>query len=205
MSNERKTEGIVRDHFRGFADVVLIEEQSSDNPKIKKLLSTASKAGLGAGYPEFIIQLKQNSDLVIVVECKASIAKHESVKRDKPKEYGVDGALLYSAYLSKDYDVLSVAVSGETESALKVSHFLQLKGENVAIEKFGNKLLAVEDYLEGYIKSPEKLRQDYDSLIVFSRDLNRKLHKNKILESDRSLLISCILIALENTAFLIFG
>jgi type I restriction-modification system DNA methylase subunit len=202
MANERKTENIVRDHFRKDAKQILIEEQISDSPKIKKLLSTASKAGSGSGYPEFIIQVKENSELIIIVECKAKIEKHESVNRDNPKEYAVDGALLYASYLSRDYDVLSIAVSGEKKSNIKISHFLQLKGENKAIQKFGGKLLSIDNYLEGYIKSPEKLRQDYNSLIMFSRDLNKKLHKNKILESDRSLLISCVLIALENKAFL---
>lgn len=200
--NERKTEAIVRSHFEKFRDSVEIEEQSSDNPRIKKLLSIASKGGSGAGYPEFIIQPKDNIDLLIVVECKPSVAKHESPHRDQPKHYAVDGALLYSSYLSRDYDVLSIAVSGENKRGLKVSHFLQLKGTNKAVGKFGDVLLSPGDYVQGYIKSPEKLRQDYESLLAFSRDLNKKLHKNKILESDRSLLISCILIALENKAFL---
>lgn len=35
----------------------------------------------------------------------------------------------------------------------------------------------------------------------FAKQLNEELHKNKILESQRALLISCILIALENKAF----
>jgi hypothetical protein len=41
--NERKTEAIVRNHFQKFLDKVIIEEQKSDSPKIKKLLLTASK------------------------------------------------------------------------------------------------------------------------------------------------------------------
>ena len=56
-------------------------------------------------------------------------------------------------------------------------------------------------YLNGYLKSPEKFRQDYKSLLDFSRNLNDRLHTHKILESQRSLPISCILIALANPAF----
>lgn len=97
---------------------------------------------------------------------------------------------------------MAIAVSGEDRNALKISHFLQLKGENTAIDKFSNKLLSANGYLEGYIKSPEKFRQDYDKLLTFSKELNEKLHSYKIVESDRSLLISCVLIALENAAFL---
>ena len=200
--NESKTEIIVRDHFRKYFDSIIFEEKKSDNPRITKLLSAASKSGAGQGYPEFIIQYKNNPDLLIVIECKADITKHESKNRNQPKDYAVDGALLYSSYLSREFDVLSIGVSGENERELKISHFLQLKGKKKAIEKFSSKLLPTGDYLNGYIKSPEKFRQDYDKLLSFSKDLNEKLHGYKILESDRSILIGCILIALENSAFL---
>jgi len=201
MANERKTETIVRQHFNKFLDCIEIEEQRSDNPKIDKLLKSASKKGGGKGYPEFIITYKTNSDLLIVVECKANTTKHESKDRDKYSEYAVDGALLYASYLSKGFDVLAIAISGETKQSLKVSHFLHLKDEKKATPIFGNKLLSAEDYLNGYLKSPEKFRQDYNALLDFTKKLNEKLHAYKILESQRSLLISSILIALENVVF----
>lgn len=200
--NESKTEIIVRDHFRKYFNDIVFEEKKSDNPRITKLLSAASKSGTGQGYPEFIIQYKNNADLLIIIECKADITKHESNSRNQPKDYAVDGALLYSSYLAREFDVISIGVSGENERELKVSHFLQLKGDKRAVEKFSSKLLPVGDYLNGYIKSPEKFRQDYDKLLSFSKELNDKLHGYKILESDRSVLIGCILIALENSAFL---
>ncbi|PIZ45522.1 methyltransferase, partial [Candidatus Wolfebacteria bacterium CG_4_10_14_0_2_um_filter_39_18] len=200
--NESKTEIIARDHFRKYFDDIVFEEKKSDNPRIAKLLSAASKSGAGQGYPEFIIQYKNNPDLLIVIECKADIIKHESKGHNQPKDYAVDGALLYSSYLAREFDVISIGISGENERELKVSHFLQLKGNKRAIEKFSSKLLPVGDYLSGYIKSPEKFRQDYDKLLSFSKELNDKLHGYKILESDRSVLIGCILIALENSAFL---
>lgn len=199
--NERKTESIVRQHFSKFLDTVYIEEQRSDNPKIDKLLKTASKKGDGKGYPEFIISYKINPDLLIVVECKADVTKHESKDRDKYSEFAVDGALLYASYLSKGFDVLAIAVSGETKQSLKVFHFLHLRGEKKATPIFGDKLLSIDDYLNGYLKSPEKFRQDYNSLLDFAKQLNEKLHTYKIPEKDRALLISCVIIALENNAF----
>jgi len=201
MANERKTENIVRSHFEQFKDIIHSEEQFSDSSKIDKLLKTASKKGSGKGKPEFIISFKNNSDLLIVIECKADILKHESANRDKFSEFAVDGVLLYSSYLSKDFDVLGIAVSGETIQNLKISHFLHLRNERKATEIFGNKLLSAQNYLDGYLHSPEKFRQDYNSLLEFTKKLNEKLHTYKILESQRSLLISCILIALENQAF----
>lgn len=206
MANERKTENIVRSHFTKYIDsnesqCINIEEQISDNPKIKKLLTTASKKGSGIGKPEFIITFNNNLDFLIVVECKAEISKHESPNRDKFSEFAVDGVLLYSSYLSNDFDVLAIAVSGQTKSHLKISHFLHLRGEKEPVSIFGDELLPVNDYLNGYLKSPDKLRQDYSSLLDYTKKLNETLHSHKILESQRGLLISCILIALENKPF----
>ena len=200
MANERKTEAIVRSHFEKYRDIIQLEEQASEHPKIDKLLTSASKKGSGKGRPEFIIRFLGNADLLLVIECKADIAKHESSDQDRFSEYAVDGALLYASYLSKDFDVLAIAVSGQ-DRPLKVSHFLQLKGEKKAVPIFGSALLSADDYLEGYLKSPEKFRQDYHSLLDFTKRLNETLHGYKVLESQRSLLISCILIALENKAF----
>ena len=201
MANERKTENIVRSHFEQFKNIIHIEEQASDNAKIDKLLKTASKKGSGKGRPEFLITFNRNSDLLIVVECKSDTLKHESPSKDKFADFAVDGVLLYAAYLAKDFDVLAIAVSGETMQNLKISHFLHLKNERKATPIFSDKFLTPQNYLDGYLKSPEKFRQDYNTLLEFTKKLNEKLHTYKILESQRSLLISCILIALEDEAF----
>jgi len=201
MANERKTENIVRRHFTKFEDSCKIEEQKSENPKINKLLQNASKRGNRAGYPEFIISSNDYPDFLIVIECKAKPSKHESVTRDKYAEYAVDGVLLYSSFLSKEFDVLSIAVSGENKTELKISHFLQLISDHKAKEIFSNQFLDYKSYIKGYLHTPQKLNQDYNKLLEFSKILNDTLHSHKIVESKRSLLISGILIALENRAF----
>jgi len=202
MANERITEDIVRKHFNFYPNECTIEEQKSSTPKIDKLLKNASKKGGGKGHPEFIISsIKNNPDFIIVVECKANIAKHQSSTLDKYDEYAVDGALLYASFLSKEYDVLAIGVSGQNLKELKVSHYLYLKGERKPVPIFGNKLLDIESYINSYLKSPEKFRQDYNALLDFSRELNVELHHHKIPEKDRALLISSILIALDDKAF----
>ncbi len=201
MANERKTERIVRSHFEKYTDIIHIEEQISDNPKIEKLLKLASKKGTGKGFPEFIITFKKYSELIIVIECKADIRKHESQNRDKYSEFAVDGALLYASYLSKEYDVIAIAVSGTKESNLSISHFLHLKELKTSTPIFSNSLLSAESYLDKYQTSDEKFRQDYDTLIDYSKSLNDELESKKVKESQRSLLISGAMIALDNKVF----
>ncbi len=202
MANERKTEQIVRKHFERFANEITIEEQSSDIPKINKLLKTASKKGSGKGYPEFIISFKNNADLLIVIECKANITKHESEKKNKYSDFAVDGVLIYASYLSKEFDVIAIAVSGEIENNLKISHFLQLKNTETAHNIFNDDtFLSVNDYIKAYKTDERKFNQDFQKLLKYSRSLNDKLHSYKVPESQRSLLISGILIALTDLAF----
>lgn len=206
MANERITEdffreGIKKDELYKLGKIIL-EEQSSKNIKVDKLLKNASKGGVGTGRPEFIIQFKDCSDLIIVVECKPNIQFHKSKEGQKYKEYAVDGVLLYSSFLSKEYDVISIAISGETKNSLRISHFLQLKGTKEAHKTFDeDKLLSLKDYLNGYKTNEQKFNQDYQELLRYSKILNDKLHSLKIPESQRSLLISGILIALTDKAF----
>ena len=133
MTNERKTEAIVRKLLQqnGYVDDehIVIEEQSSDNPKIDKLLKSASKSGAGKGHPEFIISFLHAPENLVIIECKASVAKHESSDRKQYKNFAVDGAILYASYLKDHFNVMAIAVSGETERELRISHLLWLKGK----------------------------------------------------------------------------
>lgn len=205
MSNERKTESIVRNYLKicGYYDDpdIVVEEQKSDSPKINKLLKNASKKGDKQGYPEFIITSKSNSNFIIVIECKASVANHISDTLDKYADYAVDGALLYASFLAKEYDVLAIAVSGETVNNLLISHYLMLKGLSNYSPYFKNNILSFKDYYEGIIHSNIKFNQDFKELADYSKKLNTSLHAKKIKEAQRSLLISGILIALQNKAF----
>ncbi len=195
------TDNIVRDYFRQFEDQIIIEQQSSSNPSIDKLLRNASKKGDGKGYPDFIIQFKKDVNFLIVIENKADKRYHESDGKKQYAEYAVDGALLYASFLSKSFDVLAIAVSGTDKNDLKVSHFLHLKDEPKAFPYFKDKLLSPDDYYEGLNTSDEKKRQDYDKLLDYTRVLNTRLHSMKIDEAERCILASCILLALRLPKF----
>ena len=205
--NERLTEAIFRNHiFKDelyLKDEILFEEQQSSIPKVDKLLKNASKSGNGKGYPEFIITFQNYPELIIVVECKADILEHESKGVNKYDDYAVDGALLYSSFLSKEYDVIAIAISG-TQDKYRVSNFLQLKGTSEAYKTDQlkeDKLYKLSEYIDVFKKDDKKFFQDYSELLGFSKKLNEELHILKIHESDRSLLISACLIALNDVAF----
>ena len=105
------------------------------------------------------------------------------------------------SYLSAQFDVLAIAVRATAPERLKVSHYFHFKGNHAPSYVFGDILLPLGDYLTGYYGAEEKYRQDYDALLVFAEALNKRLHANKVSESDRALLISAILIALEHRGF----
>jgi type I restriction-modification system DNA methylase subunit len=65
-----------------------------------------------------------------------------------------------------------------------------------------SKLLSIDSYIELYDKDERKVRQDYDSLISYSDKLNKRLFDLKIPEPDRALLLSAVLIALNNKRFI---
>lgn len=203
MLNERITENIVRNLLRelGYYDnkSCIIEEQKSKNSRIQKLLQNASKRGNGTGQPEFIISFKDDTDFLIVIECKASPLKHNSKTKDQYKDYAVDGVLLYSNYLSKDYNVMAIAVSGETEKELKISHFLQFKGAYVARDISDKQLLDYNSYKTSFQTQSKPLKDD--ELVKKAVEYNELLHNYSVPETERNTLISTILIALQDTVF----
>lgn len=112
----------------------------------------------------------------------------------------INGARLYSDYLSKEFDVLFIGVSGQNEKELKVSHYFQLKDEKEIQPAFDNKILDFNSYIETY--KQVRFRVDYKELFKYVRTLNDKLHQKKIPEDKRAILFSGILIALEDKTFL---
>jgi type I restriction enzyme M protein len=204
--NERKTESLVELRLQscGYLDnsLITIEKQKSDTPRIQKLLETASKRGGEVGKPEFLIHSQDYPEFLIVVECKADHRRHISATLDKYADYAVDGSLLYASYLSKNYDVLAIAVSGQDEATYRISHHIHLKGTPKAtVFQGANDVVPLAEYYEAFIHSGVKFNQDYDALLVYSRDLNEELQAEKIKEAHRGLLICGILVALDNAAF----
>ncbi|MEX6666850.1 class I SAM-dependent DNA methyltransferase [Pseudomonas sp. W2-17] len=229
--NERNTENLVRDALRELdyyqlSNNIRVEEQKSTIESIKKLLKGGSKSkGGGIGSPEFIISNSEIPDFLVIFECKASNADHESrlifgteptefetaedevIKR--LKRYAADGVLHYASLLAKEFNVIAVAVSGETSKELKISTYLHTKGAtkpkvllSKASEEAIDDILPWHDYIDHAIFDPAVRQARLDDLMGFARELHAFMRDHaKLTESEKPLLVSGTLIALRNPAF----
>jgi len=204
MPNERKTEHLVRNMLKNKGYYgnpnIIIEEQKSDSPTISKLLKSASKSGKGRGYPEFIIRFSDNPDDLIVIECKASVSKHESENKNNAKDYAVDGVLLYAENLKSRFNVTAIAVSGETDKEKKISTFLWLKEHYTYTSIQDRVLLGYSDIRDLIIKRRAPITED--ELIKKAIEYNDELHGYSIPEVERCTLVSSILVALQDKPFI---
>lgn len=212
MSNERITEkitlkllskaGITEEN--GF----LIEEQKSQNPRIQKCLKSASKSGKGIGKPEFLITKKDNKEFLIVIECKAQIKNHISDTKDRYVDFAVDGALLYSNHLSKEFHIISIGISGQNEKELKINTFIQPKNSLIAQPFLDTnkaeitKILPWKKYIEYATYDSSLAEAKHSVLKKFSRELHNYMRDYaKITEAQKPLLVSGILLALMEKGF----
>ena len=213
-TNERITENLVRDALRGLGykaadNDISVEEQKSQIADVARLLRSGGKSGAGGwGCPEFIISSPSTPDFLMIIECKAQVKKHQSATRLRPVEFAVDGALHYGRLLSKAYNVVAIAVSGQSAPSMKVSAFVLPKGSDNPVELRNEAGLAVhqlvsfEDFVRLASYDPEVAKGRLDDLMQFSRDLHDFMRDHaKLTESEKPLLVSGTLIALRNKAF----
>ena len=203
MKNERVTEDFVRDHFKSdpLFSAIKLDEQRASVARAKQCLASASKSLTGKiGSPEFIVSFPALPDDIIVVECKADAKFHRSVTGDNPAAYAVDGALHYSAFLSKEYNVISIAVSGDQKGKLKVSSFHQKMGQ-LEVTEGKSELLDIFSYITLFKGETQAKSIESAEITKTAIDLNKELNDYSIVEYERCTLVSAILLALQNPAF----
>jgi len=210
--NEKKTENLSRRLLikAGMFDNrdFIVEEQKSDNPTIQKLLKSASKSGTGLGKPEFIVRKKDDNDFLMVIECKADTKYHESKNRDMYRDFAVDGALLYGSHLSKEFNVIAIGISGESEDDTKISTFLYTKRSPTYTDLLDennqkiSKILTWDRYIDRAKFDPILAKSRHSDLMRFSRDLHDYMRDYaKITEAQKPLLVSGVLLALMDRGF----
>ena len=211
-NNERITENIVRDFLQtlGYKNNknVIVEEQKSENPLVQKYLKNASKSGKGIGKPEFLIRHTDFSDFIIVIECKSDKGKHQSSTLDQYADFAVDGVLNYASYLSKQFNVIAIGVSGQSDKDILIDTFLWVKNEPNYTklqdnnQKPINEFLKFEKYVDFALYDHRIEKSRVENLIAFSRELHNFIRDyGKLTEAEKPLLVSGILIALMNNAF----
>jgi type I restriction enzyme M protein len=203
MANERITEDFVRDHFKNdpLFSAIKLDEQKASVSKAKACLAKASKNQTGkGGAPEFIISFPALPDDIIVVECKADSKFHENADCEDPSAYAVGGALHYSAFLSQEYNVISIAVSGSNLKKLKISSFFQKKGQSkVSVES--SSLLDIYSYITRFKGEDQAKNIESGEITKTAISLNEELNDYSIVEYERCTLVSAILLALQDAAF----
>ncbi len=210
--NEKKTENLSRRLLikAGIFDNsdFVVEEQKSDNPTIQKLLKSASKSGTGLGKPEFIIRKKDDNDFLMVIECKADTKYHESKNRDMYRDFAVDGALLYGSHLSKEFNVIAIGISGESEDDVKISTFLYVKKSPTYTDLLDENNQKIKEilnwarYIDRAKFDPVLAKSRHSDLMRFSHELHDYMRDYaKITEAQKPLLVSGILLALMDRGF----
>ena len=220
MSNERYSESLVLKEMSvdlGENDFGFVFPQGeSDNfYKIEKCLKEMGgkpvfcplddydTVGPGKAKPEYIVTFNKDKDTIILVECKKSIKEHESLEKNMPQKYAVDGALFYAKHLKDDYNVVAVAVSGTSKENVKVNTFYWKKGfeDYQELKKAKDTILEPLNYLN--LVEGKKLERKFSlqEIRELSQIMHEKLRQIKISEKDKPIFIAGMLIALQNADF----
>ena len=191
--------------------------------KYDKFLSEAFKkaskslSGQG-GTPDFMVTC-DSKKIILVIECKEDVNKHQSYDnldeyksslgtKDEIKSYCINGALHYASHLNQENDVVAIAVSGSTESNMRVTSFvLPKKGKLSEIKlledgEYSNTIMLFDEYEKTIdIKLGRKKEESeniFKELAKYASSCNNFLRANSISAKDRAGFISALVLALTN-------
>lgn len=192
--HEEKTTELVRNYLKRqeFTEknYFCIEEYTSDNPMIDQLLKNASKSGVGVGKPDFIITYSK-SNLIIIIEAKPK--NHDKAERE---------AVHYASYISKQFDVLALAISGETSKDFKVTTYYWKKGNDSCENINVGRIAKFSEYQDILLIKTNGVSFDKQKVMKCVKQLNEDMRDYAAMSNaDKSSLFSGILIALKDENF----
>ena len=220
MSNERYSENLVLESMdvklgKNSFGYVFPQGETGNFDEIDKLLkdmggkpavcelSDMSTTGTGKAKPEYIVTFDSDKNTILLVECKKSTKDHESINKNMPSKYAVDGALFYAKHLKDEYNVLAVAVSGTSKENVKVNTFYWKKGFETPqeLKKAKDTILEPLNYLN--LANGKKMERKFSlqEIRELSQIMHEKLRQIKISEKDKPIFVAGILIALQNNDF----
>ena len=191
---------------------------NADKVLAEAFISASKRLTGNEGAPDYTIKDK-NSQLIIVIECKSNVNKHQTYDNldDYKKglgdvkeisDYAVNGALHYATYLNYAYDVVAVAVSGTSEENYRCTSFYLPKGKEISslylLEDgvFNDTMMMPNNYRElidellgKYKDEREKVENELKN---YANQCNNFLRANHISAKDRAGFLSAIVLALTN-------
>lgn len=179
--------------------------------------ASKSLSGQG-GTPDFSIRC-ENKNIIIVIECKEDVNKHQSFEnlenykktigsKEDIKSYSINGALHYASFLNHSHDVVAIAVSGTSESNMRITSFvLPQKGGLSDIKlledgEYLDTIMSFSDYEKTIDlkigRKKEESEKIFRELAKFASSCNNFLRSNSISAKDRAGFISALVLALTN-------
>ena len=171
------------------------------------------------GTPDFIVT-KDNSNIIVVIECKAKTSDHSKYSdlddykvngfgtSDDTAKYAIDGALWYASFLSDKYDVIAIAVSGQTLMENRITSFVWPKnGDVLDIELLADGLLQnemqsinkyekdIEIVLERFAATEAEVKKE---LRRYTLSCAKFLRANGIEDNSKAGFVSAIILGLTN-------
>ena len=234
-ASEETTKGLVADKLKEIVGYPIAQNISVDGIMWLKedsykstsfdwlsgVFATASKKQtlVSKGTPDYIVT-KENSNVIVVIECKADARNHSvftDIKDYKTAGYGtpaeteayaINGALWYATFLNDKYDVVAIGVSGQSKESCKVSSFVLPKGGKITdIE------ILEDGFIDDAIVSISQYEKDIDIALdrfagteaAVKKELRRYtltcanfLRSNGIEDNSKAGFVSAIILGLTN-------
>lgn len=181
-------------------------------------INASKKLTGNEGSPDYTAK-DTKTELVIVIECKSDVSKHQTYDNlddyktglgtvKEISDYAINGALHYATFINYAYDVVAIAVSGVEEENYRCTSFFLPKGKGIdslyLLEngEFNDTIMKPINYRELIDEHLGKFKEEKDKveseLKIYANQCNNFLRANHISAKDRAGFLSAIVLALTN-------
>ena len=191
---------------------------NADKELANAFINASKRLSGNQGSPDYTAKDKKN-ELLIVIECKSDVNKHQTYDNlddykngigtaKEISEYAINGALHYASYVNYAYDVVAVAVSGVSKDNYRCTSFYLPKNSelsNIYLLEDGtyndtlmiphNYREMIDELLGKYKEEREKVENELKN---YANQCNNFLRANHISAKDRAGFLSAIVLALTN-------
>ena len=191
---------------------------NADKILAEAFINASKKLTGNEGSPDYTAK-DTKTELVIVIECKSDVSKHQTYDNlddyktglgtvKEISDYAINGALHYATFINYAYDVVAIAVSGVDEGNYRCTSFFLPKGKGIdslyLLEngEFNDTMMKPVDYRELIDEHLGKFKEEKDKveseLKIYANQCNNFLRANHISAKDRAGFLSAIVLALTN-------